>query len=117
MNTKTTLGSALTLLLIATTASAQSDALIAALQTKLGDPTAGPDDRFGSAVGISGDTAIVGAFLKDTHGTDSGAAFVFVRSGATWALEQELRHAPPLGPRYRPRAMNAPPTRPRSAPI
>jgi hypothetical protein len=44
------------------------------------------NDAFGSAVAVSGQTAIVGA---PGHGGD-GAAYVFVRSGAQWALQQEL---------------------------
>ena len=36
-------------------------------------------DRFGNSVAISGDTAIVGAFLEDAGGTDAGAAYVFQR--------------------------------------
>ncbi len=41
-----------------------------------------PDNsRFGQSVSISGDTAIIGAPLEDSS---SGAAYVFVRSGATW---------------------------------
>ena len=36
-----------------------------------------PDDEFGRYVAISGDTAIVGAFFDDDHGTDSGSAYLF----------------------------------------
>ncbi|MFO1421384.1 MAG: hypothetical protein U1F59_10725 [Candidatus Competibacteraceae bacterium] len=51
-----------------------------------------PDDRaafdeFGSSVAISGDTAIVGA---RRHNDDHGAAYVFVRSGATWTQQAKL---------------------------
>src|SRR5262249_17383556 len=49
-------------------------------------------DSFGYAVAISGDTAIVGAYLEDTTKAgqynpaqkDSGGAYIFVRSGAIW---------------------------------
>ena len=34
-------------------------------------------DLFGSSIAISGDTAIVGAYLDDDNGTDSGSAYVF----------------------------------------
>jgi uncharacterized repeat protein (TIGR01451 family) len=34
-------------------------------------------DEFGYAVGISGDTVVVGAFWDDDHGADSGSAYVF----------------------------------------
>ena len=36
-----------------------------------------PGDRFGSAVGISGDAAIIGAPHHDDNGDESGAAFTF----------------------------------------
>jgi hypothetical protein len=40
-------------------------------------------DHFGTAVAISGDTALVGADEADTpDGSEAGAAYVFVRSGA-----------------------------------
>jgi hypothetical protein len=48
-------------------------------------------DGFGSAVAVSGDTAIVGAHFDDTAaGEDAGSAYVFVRSGTAWSLEQKL---------------------------
>ena len=49
-------------------------------------------DRFGSAVTVHGDTAIIGAYGKDEIGTDSGAAYVFVRSGASWTQQAKLTH-------------------------
>ena len=49
-------------------------------------------DRFGSAVAVHGDTAIIGAYGKDEIGTDSGAAYVFVRSGASWTQQTKLTH-------------------------
>jgi uncharacterized repeat protein (TIGR01451 family) len=48
-------------------------------------------DRFGSAVSVDGDTAVVGSPLHDTAaGTDAGSAYVFVRTGTTWSEQQEL---------------------------
>jgi hypothetical protein len=49
-------------------------------------------DRFGCAVALDGDTALIGADRHDLQagGTNSGAAYVFTRSGTTWALEAEL---------------------------
>ena len=35
------------------------------------------DDRFGWSVAISGATAIVGAYVDDDNGTDSGSAYLF----------------------------------------
>lgn len=58
-------------------------------ETKLAasDGTAG--DRFGD-VSVSGDTAVVGAPFRDDLGTDSGAAYVFVRRGTAWSPQAKL---------------------------
>jgi hypothetical protein len=40
-------------------------------------------DAFGVGLSISGDTALIGARLDDDKGTDSGSAYIFVRSGTT----------------------------------
>lgn len=49
------------------------------------------DDRFGTAVALSGDTLVVGADY-DTVGTNTrqGSAYVFTPSGAGWAQRQQL---------------------------
>ena len=48
-------------------------------------------DRFGYSVGISGNTAIVGAHNADIgENGDQGAAYIFVRSGTTWTFQQKL---------------------------
>jgi hypothetical protein len=53
-------------------------------------------DGFGHSVALSGDTAVVGAWHKTVLGqTTAGAAYVFVRSGAAWAPQQELSLASP----------------------
>src|SRR5438552_17643148 len=47
--------------------------------------------QFGGAVSLSGDTVIVGVSTNDTPaGEDAGSAYVFVRSGTTWTLQQKL---------------------------
>ncbi len=48
-------------------------------------------DEFGSSVAVSGDTAVVGAYL-DGHagGYDAGSAYVFVRSGEVWTEQAKL---------------------------
>jgi FG-GAP repeat len=52
------------------------------------------NDQFGSAVAISGDHALVGAFTKDIGAvTDQGKVYVFKRTGNTWA-EQGFLVAP-----------------------
>ena len=49
------------------------------------------DDRFGGAVSISGNTAIVGAQENDDAGSNAaGAAYVFERQGTNWALQAKL---------------------------
>jgi len=60
------------------------------LQQKLLAPGGAPGDRFGVAVAISGDTALVGAYWHDAQAPNSGAAYVFVRSGTTWTEQQKL---------------------------
>jgi hypothetical protein len=49
------------------------------------------DDRFGEAVAISGNTAVVGAPGND-FGVDTGqgSVHVYTRSGTTWTLQQRL---------------------------
>ncbi len=66
------------------------------------------EDYFGATVGISGDTIVVGAYQEDSAATginnvspgqsdnsaaDSGAAYVFVRSGTTWTQQAYLKAA------------------------
>ena len=65
--------------------------------------TPGRDDSFGSSVAVSGDTVVVGACYEDSNATgvngnqsnnsatDSGAAYVFVRSGTTWSQQAYLK--------------------------
>ncbi|MGH9753669.1 MAG: putative Ig domain-containing protein [Blastocatellia bacterium] len=88
-------------------------------EDKLKAPTGAAGDFFGGSVVISGDTAIVGAYLNDIEGIDfanqgsvyiftrsagvwtqqdkltasDGAAVVFVRSGSTWTKQQKLTAA------------------------
>lgn len=54
------------------------------------DGSARDRDYFGNAVAIQGDTAIVGAYLNDSFNVNQGSAYVFVRSGTTWTLQQHL---------------------------
>ncbi|MCH7820039.1 MAG: T9SS type A sorting domain-containing protein [Candidatus Marinimicrobia bacterium] len=48
------------------------------------------DDWFGSSVSISGDYAVVGAWGDDDNGSKSGSAYVFKRTGTSWAQEANL---------------------------
>jgi len=58
----------------------------------LGSDTSGVD-WFGKSVSISGDgnTAIVGSPQEDTGAADAGAAYIFVRSGSTWAEQAKIQ--------------------------
>ena len=50
-----------------------------------------PDNQFGGSVSISGDSvAVVGAWSDDDKGSKSGSAYVFKRTGTTWAQEAKL---------------------------
>lgn len=47
-------------------------------------------DSFGSSIAVVGDTVLVGADYADVNGVDTGAGYVFVRTGATWSEEAKL---------------------------
>jgi hypothetical protein len=61
------------------------------LQQQLLATDGAANDRFGWGVAISGETALVGANHRDVGtNADQGAAYVFTRSGTTWAQQQQL---------------------------
>ena len=41
-------------------------------------------DKFGYAVSVDGDTAVIGAYQDNGNGADSGAAYVFTRNDGVW---------------------------------
>ena len=47
-------------------------------------------DYFGYAVSVHGNTALVGAYLDDDKGTNSGSAYVFARTGTNWSQQRKL---------------------------
>ncbi len=59
-------------------------------EQKLKASDAATSDEFGLNLDISGDTIVAGAHLHDDIPNDSGAAYVFTRSGTTWSQEQKL---------------------------
>jgi hypothetical protein len=60
-------------------------------QTKLVADDGAAGDRFGNAVAVAGDTAVVGALLATIDGKlAQGAAYVFTRSGDQWLPGQKL---------------------------
>lgn len=64
--------------------------LVCRQSQKLTASDAAAGDRFGDAVAISGETAIVGALFNDVAGADSGSAYIFQRNGATWSQHAKL---------------------------
>jgi hypothetical protein len=64
-------------------------------QQRLAPADIAAGDQFGSSVAISGDTIVVGAMNDDDGANNAGSAYVFVRSGTTWTLQQKLRAADP----------------------
>jgi len=49
------------------------------------------EDSLGASVAVDGDTLVVGAAWDDIGGNgDQGSAYVFVRSGGVWSLQQRL---------------------------
>ena len=59
-------------------------------QQKLTASDAAAGDRFGGSVALSGGTALVGAFFDDDVASDSGSAYVFVRSSGSWSQQDKL---------------------------
>ena len=60
-------------------------------QAKLTASDGAADDEFGFSVGVSGNTAIVGARNHDIgSNNEQGAAYVFVRSGTSWTQQTKL---------------------------
>ncbi len=49
------------------------------------------NDNFGISVALSGDTALVGAYVDDVGANaNQGSAYVFTRSGSTWIQQAQL---------------------------
>jgi hypothetical protein len=60
-------------------------------QQKLLAPDGASNASFGYSVSVSGDTVVASAVTDDAPGGPlSGSAYVFVRSGTTWAEQQKL---------------------------
>ncbi|MFZ5818263.1 MAG: BspA family leucine-rich repeat surface protein [Chloroflexota bacterium] len=59
-------------------------------QQKLTPSDGAADDKFGSSVAMSGDTAVIGAAFDDDKGTNSGSAYVYTYSGSAWSQQQKL---------------------------
>jgi hypothetical protein len=60
-------------------------------QQKLTANDATADDEFGNAVGINGETIVVGSHFADLpSNSQAGSAYVYRRSGTTWSQTQRL---------------------------
>ncbi len=59
-------------------------------QAKLVSDDLAPADLFGISTSIDADTAVVGALKDDDNGSESGSAYVFVRSGDEWTQQAKL---------------------------
>jgi len=49
-----------------------------------------PQDKFGDAVAISGNTIVIGAPTQDAHGDNAGAAYIYHFDGTAWVFIQKL---------------------------
>ena len=58
--------------------------------TKLVASDGGAGDQFGQSVAMKGQFIVVGAWLNDEKGNDSGAAYVFQRAGHQWVEVAKL---------------------------
>ncbi len=67
------------------------DPLVGVEQDHFRGSTTAAGDWFGYALDMDGDTAVIGAPFHDTvAGADAGTAYVFVRTGTTWAEQARL---------------------------
>lgn len=48
------------------------------------------DDRFGNDISIFEDQIIIGEYGNDSQGAESGAAYIFTRTGETWTQQAKL---------------------------
>ncbi len=64
-------------------------------QARLVPSDAGYNQLFGVSVAISGDTLVVGAPLESSIAAESGAAYVFTRTGTAWTQQAFVKAAAP----------------------
>jgi len=60
------------------------------IETKLLANDGAVDDYFGAYVSISGNTAIMSAYLDDDNGSNSGSAYIYQFDGNNWHQSQKL---------------------------
>jgi hypothetical protein len=59
-------------------------------QQKLVAPDGAPDDRFGATLALYGNRLLVGAWLDDDKGFNSGSVYSYHFNGSMWVLDQKL---------------------------
>lgn len=59
-------------------------------QARIASPDTGQTPYFGASLALSGDTAIIGEYGDDSGTKDRGSAYVYSRSGTTWAKRTKL---------------------------
>ncbi len=59
-------------------------------QTKLTASDAANNDKFGYSVSISGDYAVIGANGDEDGGSNSGSAYIFIRTDTNWSQQAKL---------------------------
>jgi hypothetical protein len=65
-------------------------------QQKLTPSVSEGGSRFGTAVSINGDTAVVGVPFENVSSVaDAGVVYIFTRSGTTWTEQQRIAHPTP----------------------
>lgn len=75
---------------------ALGDAYLVNSFTTVNAPDPQGDSGFGWAVAVDGDTAVIGAGFNDVSGqADAGSAYVYVRSGGVWRMQQKLAASDP----------------------
>lgn len=62
-------------------------------QAKLTASDGAAGDHFGVSVSLDGDTMLIASYMDDDKGTDSGAVYVFTRSGGIWSQQAKLTAA------------------------
>ncbi|HRI69292.1 MAG TPA: MYXO-CTERM sorting domain-containing protein [Polyangium sp.] len=60
------------------------------LQARLSRSDGGPNEYYGTAVALSGDTALIGAATTNDLGTASGSVYVFVRDAGVWTQQTKI---------------------------
>ncbi len=73
-----------------------NDPWLWSLEAAVPSPGGGLYDYFGTSAALDGDTVLIGASLASIGFERPGAAFVYVRSGSSWALEARLDPSDPL---------------------